>query len=76
MNKLAPGIYADDIGRLHIVEIELLAFLGWPDDQAHRDQLGEIVRNVAGEHDIPVQEIQDGGAEYGPGGISKGTGGV
>lgn len=45
MKRLAPGVYDDDEGGLHLDVGELLAANGWPDTPENRDT---IVR--AGQH--------------------------
>lgn len=43
---LGPGIWSEDDGSLHISLPEFLAALGWPDDDAHRAQAMDVIREV------------------------------
>lgn len=44
--RLAPGLWIDRAGGLHVSVPELLAHFGWPDTPATRDEVTAIVQHV------------------------------
>jgi hypothetical protein len=53
--RLAPGVYDDGAGGLHIDVPELLAANGWPDTAENRDQVEAAARKMFG----PTLEVHE-----------------
>ena len=45
MRRLAPGMYVNDSGELHLDVPELLRAHGYADTQENRDRLAEVARS-------------------------------
>jgi hypothetical protein len=56
MERLAPGVYVDTDGGLHLVLDELLRAHGWPDTPANRAMLVQAVYERFGEATIHVDQ--------------------
>lgn len=56
MKKLGPGIYADDLGRLHVDVPQVLRELGAPDTPHNREIVAEAAAEIARANGIPVTE--------------------
>lgn len=51
--RIRPGVWEDAEGELHFILPEILAHLGWPDDEEHRRALTEILKET-------IQEVDSG----------------
>lgn len=56
---LAPGVYDDNAGGLHIDIAELLDAAGYADTPANRATLLAAARDVFGRDGVPISEIEE-----------------
>lgn len=55
-HRLAPGVYDDNAGGLHLVISEMLEANGWPDTPENRETLERAARDVFAAAKIQVNE--------------------
>lgn len=60
LTPLAPGVWVDQDGAIHMSLPELLAACGWPDDETHRARVLEVIREVLAAEwpGVPIIEVE------------------
>jgi hypothetical protein len=57
MTRIAPGVYADEDGGMHIDVHEMLRAHGFDDNAENRATLEQEIRTIAAAYGIPETEV-------------------
>lgn len=58
MKRLAAGVYADDLGGLHLDMSEMLKANGYEDNAVNRRMLEDAARDLLGAEGVPVEVVE------------------